>query len=56
MHQVHFWVAIFPYLTKYNDRQAHLKLIFLPLAYSKILSILRTYTITFLKQLVKGGI
>ena len=54
--QVNFWAAIFPYTTKYNDRQAHLKLILLPLACSKIVSILRTYPITFLKQLVKSGI
>ena len=50
-----FLAAIFPYTTKYNDRQAHLKLLLL-LACSKIVSILCTYPITFLKQLVKSGI
>ena len=54
--QVNFWSAIFKYTTKYYDRQAHLKLILLPLAYSKIASTLRTYPVTFLKQLVKSGI
>ena len=48
--QVHFWAAIFPYTTKYGDRQTHLKLILLPLACSKIKFILCTYPITFLKQ------
>ena len=52
--QVHFWAAIFPYTTKYNDTKAHLKLILLPLTCSKIVSILRTYRITFLKQLIKS--
>ena len=51
--QVHSWAAIFPYTTKYNDRQTHFKLIFLPLVCSKIASILCTYPITILKQLVK---
>ena len=41
--QVHFWAAIFPYTTKYDDRQAHLKLILLRLACSKIEFILCTY-------------
>ena len=54
--QVHFWAAIFLYTTKYDDRQAHLKLILLRLACSKIEFILCTYLITFLKQLVKSGI
>ena len=54
--QVHFWAAIFPYTTKYDDRQAHLKLILLLLACSKIEFILCTYLVTFLKQLVKSGI
>ena len=46
--QVHFRAAIFPYTTKYDDRQVHLKLILLPLACSKIKFILCTYPITFL--------
>ena len=46
--QVHFRAAIFLYTTKYDDRQAHLKLILLPLACSKIKFILCTYPITFL--------
>ena len=48
--QVHFRAAIFPYTTKYDDRQAQLKLILLPLACSKIKFILCTYLVTFLKQ------
>ena len=54
--QVHFWAAIFPHTTQYNDRQAHLKLTLLPFACSKIVFILCSYPITFLKQLVKSKI